>query len=161
MSTDIAKQKLFAELVERATAASRQIISLLETEFDTLCSNKPDSLVAVTAQKKQYLLQLSQTMAEQEALLASMNLPNNAEGVKQLYRGLPAGHPWVASWMKLRKLAKTLAENNLRNGILLTQQTNHTRNALDILTGHKSSPATYQYGGRTESTRQCKSLAYA
>ena len=161
MSIDAAKQKLFSELVERAIATSRQIISLLDTEFDALTGQNPQVLESVITEKKQYLINMTQVMAEQEALLSSLNLPNDKQGVERLYANLPDSHPWRKSWFKLKQLAKTLAENNLRNGVMLSQRTETTRKSLDILTGHQSSPAVYKYGGRTESTRQSKSLAYA
>ena len=104
---------------------------------------------------------MTQVMAEQEALLSSLNLPNDKQGVEALYSNLPESHPWRKSWFKLKQLAKTLAEHNLRNGIMLSQRTETTRQSLDILTGHQSSPAAYQYGGKTESYRESKSLAYA
>jgi len=148
MSIDAAKQKLFAGLVERAIATSRQIISLLDTEFDALTSQKPQVLESVIAEKKQYLINMTQVMAEQE-------------GVEILYSNLPDAHPCRKNWLKLKQLAKILAEKNLRNGVMLSQRTETTRKSLDILTGHQSSPAVYKYGGKTESSRQSKSLAYA
>jgi flagella synthesis protein FlgN len=161
MSIDTAKQKLFSGLVDRAIATSRQIISLLETEFDALTGQHPEILDAIIKEKKQYLISMSQIMAEQEALLSSLQLPNDKQGVEALYANLPDTHPWWENWLKLKQLAKTLAESNLRNGIMLSQRTDATRQSLDILTGHQSSPAVYKYGGRTESCRQSNSLAYA
>jgi flagellar biosynthesis/type III secretory pathway chaperone len=161
MSIDTAKQKLFSGLVERAIVSSRQIISLLETEFDALTGSKPEILDSIINEKKQHLIKISQIMAEQEALLSSLHLSNDKNGVEILYANLPDSHPWRQSWSKLKQLAKTLAESNLRNGILLSQRTETTRKSLDILTGHQSSPAVYKYGGKTESVRQSKSLAYA
>ena len=161
MSIDTAKQKLFSGLVERAIATSRQVISLLETEFDALTHQSPEILESIIMEKKQHLIAMSQIMAEQETLLSSLQLPNNKDGVEALYANLPESHPWRENWMKLKQLAKILAESNLRNGIMLSQRTDATRRSLDILTGHQSSPDVYKYGGRTESSRQSKSLAYA
>ncbi len=161
MSIDAAKQKFFAELVEKSIITSRQIISLLDTEFDALTGQSPKVLETVTTEKKQYLIAMTQLMAEQEALLSSLNLPNNKQGVELLYADLDNAHPWKESWLKLKQLAKVLAENNLRNGILLSQRTETTRQSLDILTGHQSTPAAYKYGGKTDAYRESKSLAYA
>lgn len=161
MNIDMARQKLFAELTEKAVATSRQIISMLDTEFEALTGNNPTFLETVVNDKKQYLISIGQIMAEQESLLSSMNLPHDKTGVEALYANLPANHPWRDSWKKLQKLAKMLADKNLRNGITATQHTDHTRKALDILTGHHSDQPTYQYGGKTESYRQSNSLAYA
>ena len=161
MSIDAAKQKLFSGLVERAIASSRQIISLLDTEFDALTGQNPQVLESVITEKKQYLINMTQVMAEQEVLLSSLNLPNDKQGVEILYASLPDAHPWRKNWLKLKKLAKVLAEKNLRNGVMLSQRTETTRKSLDILTGHPSSPSVYKYGGKTDSTRQSKSLAYA
>lgn len=162
MSIDTAKQKLFASLVEKAIIASRQIISLLDTEFDALSGNKPEVLQNLTEEKKQHLITLSQVMAEQESLLASMQLSNDANGVKILYANLPDNHEWKASWLKLKKLAKTMADSNLRNGIMLQQRTESTRAALNILTGRNNEQSTtYQYGGRTSNSSESKILACA
>ena len=162
MSIDTAKQKLFATLVDKAIIASRQINSLLETEFDALSGNKPEVLQSLIEEKKQHLISLSQVMAEQESLLYSMQLSNDAEGVKILYANIPSDHEWIKNWSKLKKLAQTMADNNLRNGIMLQQRTDSTRAALSILTGRNQEQAsTYQYGGRTNNTHESKILAYA
>ena len=100
-------------------------------------------------------------MAEQEALLSSLSLTNDKHGVEALYTNLPESHPWRQSWRKLKQLAKTMAEHNLRNGIMLSQRTETTRKSLDILTGQQSTPTAYKYGGKTETYRESKSLAYA
>ena len=162
MSIDTAKQKLFASLVDKAIIASRQVNSLLETEFDALSGNKPEVLKSLIEEKKQHLIALSQVMAEQESLLFSMQLTNDAKGVTTLYANLSSDHEWVKNWAKLKKLAQSMADNNLRNGIMLQQRTETTRAALNILTGRQNDQATtYQYGGRTKSSHESKILAYA
>ena len=100
-------------------------------------------------------------MAEQHSLLSSLQLTHDASGVARLYANLPQDHVWRKNWSLLQKLAKTMAENNLRNGILVSQHTDNTRKALDILTGHRSEQPVYQYGGKTEAGRRSNSLAYA
>jgi len=161
MTIDSAKQKLFSDLVDKAVIASRQLISMLDSEFDALTGNSPGALESIVASKKQYLIAISNIMAEQNSLLLSLQLTHDTAGVEKLYRGLPPNHPSRKSWAKLQNLAKTMAEKNLRNGIMLSQHTENTRKALDILTGHRSNEPVYQYGGKTESSRQSNSLAYA
>lgn len=161
MNIDTAKQKLFSDLVDKAIIASRQLISMLETEFDALTGNSPGQLEAIVNEKKQYLIQISNIMEEQNSLLASLQLNRDANGVATLYANLPEDHVCKQNWSKLQKLAKTMAEYNIRNGILVSQHTDNTRRALDILTGHQSEQPVYQYGGKAVSARQSKSLAYA
>lgn len=161
MNTDMSRQKLFAGLVEQALSASRQLLALLQTEFEVLSGNSADVLEKIVQEKKTHLIKISQVMAEQEALLASMGLGNDRAGVEQLYAGLPADHGWVQQWQKLRQLARLLSENNLRNGVMLSQRMDTTRKSLDILTHQPSSADSYQYAGKAESYRQSKSLAYA
>ena len=161
MNIDSAKQKLFSGLVEKAIVSSRQLISMLDSEFDALTGNSPSLLKTIVNEKKQYLIQLSNIMAEQHSLLASMQLAHDKQGVARLYANLPAEHPWKKSWSRLQTLAKTLSEKNLRNGILLSQHTDNTRKALDILTGHRGEQPIYQYGGKTDAGRRSNSLAYA
>ena len=161
MLNDTAKQKLFADLVSKAIITARQLISMLDTEFDALSGNSPALLESIIQEKKKYLIEMSNIMAEQQTLLSSMNLRHDKDGVAKLYANLPENHPCWKNWKRLQVLAKKLADSNLRNGILLSQHTNNTRKALYILTGHRSDQPVYQYGGKTESARQSKSLAYA
>jgi flagellar biosynthesis/type III secretory pathway chaperone len=161
MNTDSAKQKLFSDLVDKAIIASRQLISMLDTEYDALTGNNPGLLEDIVNGKKQHLIAISNIMAEQQSLLASLQLSHDTKGVARLYSSLPNDHASKKNWLKLRSLAKTLADSNLRNGILLSQHTANTRKALDILTGHHSEQPLYQYGGKTLSNRQSNSLAYA
>lgn len=161
MNIDTAKQKLFSDLVDKAIIASRQLISMLETEFDALTGKSPGQIQAIVNEKKQYLIQISNIMEEQNSLLASLQLNRDAKGVARLYENLPESHEWKKNWSRLQNLAKTMSEYNMRNGILVSQHTDHTRKALDILTGNRSEQPVYKYGGKTESTRQSKSLAYA
>jgi len=161
MSIDTAKQKLFANLMEKAIATSRQLISMLDSEFEALTGNSPVLLDNIINEKKQHLIGISQIMAEQQSLLASMQLTHDEKGVSSLLSTIPANHPWKKNWAKLQKLARIMAEKNLRNGILLSQHTKSTRKALDILTGHRSEPEVYQYGGKSKSRHQSNSIAYA
>jgi len=161
MNTDIARQKLFSTLVDQAIITSRQLISMLESEFEALSANSPDLLDTIVEEKKQYLLKLSQIMAEQNSLLSSVELTCDAKGVETLYANLPETHSAKKNWNTLQTLAKVMAENNLRNGIMLSQHTENTRNALNILTGGNNDKPTYQYGGKTQAYRQNNSLAYA
>lgn len=161
MNIDTAKQKLFSDLVDKAIITSRQINSMLESEFDALTGNSPSLLETIVNEKKQYLIEMSHIMAEQHSLLSSLQLSHDAQGVSMLYANLPGDHAWRKNWSKLQSFAKLIAGNNLRNGILVSQHTENTRKALDILTGHQSEQPVYQYGGKTESSRRSNSLAYA
>ena len=161
MNIDNAKQKLFSDLVEKAIINSRQLISMLDSEFDALTGSNPSLLETIVNEKKQYLIQMSNIMAEQNSLLSSLQLTHDKHGVSTLYANLPEDHGWQKNWSKLQNLAKIMAEKNLRNGILLSQHTDNTRKALDILTGHRSEQPTYQYGGKTDNSRRSNSLAYA
>ena len=161
MTTDTAKQKLFSDLVSKAIITARQLISMLDSEFDALSGNSPALLESIITEKKKYLIEMSNIMAEQQTLLSAMNLTHDKKGVAILYANLPQNHDSWKNWKRLQILAKKLADNNLRNGILLSQHTDNTRKALDILTGHRSEQPVYQYGGKTESARQSNSLAYA
>ena len=53
MNTDIARQKLFSTLVDQAIITSRQLISMLESEFEALSANSPDLLDTIVEEKKQ------------------------------------------------------------------------------------------------------------
>jgi flagella synthesis protein FlgN len=161
MQFDIAKMKLFSDLVNKAIGHSRQVISMLESEFDALSGNNADVLKQISNEKKQYLVAISQVMAEQQSLLQSLGLTHDKTGVETLYGSLPENHPARNNWKKLQKLAREMAEKNLRNGVMLSHHTENTRKALDILTGSRSDAPAYQYGGRTSAYRQNRSLAYA
>ncbi|MGD2119593.1 MAG: flagellar protein FlgN [Chromatiales bacterium] len=161
MQTDNAKQKLFSDIVNKAIALSRQLSSALDNEFEALASNSPERLEKTVAEKKQFLVQLGNVLAEQNSLLCSMDLTLDDAGVQRLYASLVPEHPARKAWKTLQTLAKNLAEQNLRNGVMLSQCTNRTRNALDILTGQRYEKPVYQYGGKTEGYRQSRSLAIA
>lgn len=161
MQIDAARQKLFADLVEQAIVVSRQLISLLEAEYQALTGTHPAQLQQIVEEKKPALVQISNVMAEQASLLSALELSHDANGVDRLYANLPDDHPWRKSWQRLQVLARNLAEHNLRNGILLNQQAQNTRRSLDILTGNQTEQPVYQYGGRQEATRRSNSLAYA
>ena len=161
MQIEVAKQKLFYDLINKAIASSRQVISLLDSEFDALSKNQMEVLNKIIAEKKTHLVAIGQVMTEQQALLSSLGLPNDKTGVAQLFGNLPDNHPAQKSWHKLQKLAKDLADKNLRNGVMLSHATENTRKALDIITGQRSDAPAYQYGGRTSAYRQNNSLAYA
>ena len=161
MHIDKAKQKLFADIVNKAIVASRQLASALDNEFEGLAGNDAKLFEAIINEKKTHLIQLNNVLAEQNSLLGSMNLTADNAGVQQLYADLEAGHPARKAWGTLQTLAKNLAEQNLRNGVLLSQCTDRTRLALDILTGQRSEKPVYQYGGKSEGYRQSRSLAYA
>jgi len=161
MQIEIGKQKLFSDLVNKAIINSRQVVSLLDSEFDALAKNQIDILNKIIAEKKQYLIKIGQVMSEQEALLSSLGLPHDKTGVAQLYASLPETHSVHKNWAKLQSLAKDMADKNLRNGVMLSHATENTRKALDLLTGQRSDAPAYQYGGRTKAYRQNRSLAYA
>ncbi len=161
MNIDVAKQKLFSDLVNKAIGHSRQVISMLESEFDALTGNNAEILQNIVNEKKGYLVAIGNVMAEQQSLLVSLGLTHDKKGVETLYASLPDKHPAKNNWAKLQKLAKDMAEKNLRNGVLLSHHTENTRKALDIITGRQSDAPAYQYGGRTSAYRQNRSLAYA
>ena len=161
MHTDSAKQKLFSDIVDKAIVLSRQLISVLDNEFEALSGNSPERLEKTIAEKKNHLIQLNNVLAEQNSLLSSMQLTLNDAGVQQLYSGLESGHPARKAWKTLQTLAKNLAEQNLRNGVMLSQCTERTRTALDIITGQRTEKPVYQYGGKTVNQRQSRSLAFA
>ena len=47
MGIDLAKQKLFSDLVGKAVIAARQLNSMLESEFDALTGNSPALLESI------------------------------------------------------------------------------------------------------------------
>ncbi|OOZ37706.1 flagella synthesis protein FlgN [Solemya velesiana gill symbiont] len=136
------QQQILANILSAEVATAKQLKQLLEREYKSLSSGKPDQILAVARDKETVLHQMQQHDIERERFLGSRQ-----EQSSTILDNLPPGSTAGKLWLELQELAVALHQQNAINGGMVNVGQRHTRQALDILSGKQHDGDTYGPGG--------------
>ncbi len=151
------------QLVVNALQLAQQLRHELNLEADALKKNQPAELINnIAANKKQLATQLEQFNSQLGQVLATENLPNNQESIKEYFRraetaGLPAAG-LTGNWTQLMLVCADCRSLNEQNGAGIDLLSRHTKRSLDILKGKPEFANTYGSDGSTQSDRYSRTL---
>jgi len=151
------------QLISNALKLAQQLHQELSREADALKKTQQAELINnLAAHKKQLVSQLEQFNAQITQVLATENLPNNQESVREYFKraetaGLQTAES-IANWAQLMTVCAKCKSLNEQNGASIDLLSRHTKRSLDILKGKPESANTYGSDGRAQSDRQTHTL---
>ena len=156
------------KLVLNALHLTGQLYQQLTREADTLKKSPHTELInTIAANKKQLVMQLEQFNMQCGQVLATEDLPNNQEGIKNYFQraeaaGLPTAES-INNWAQIQFICSECRTLNEQNGAGIELLTYHTKRSLHILKGKTNASNTYGPDGAAQSdplTRTLISVEY-
>ncbi|MGZ4968367.1 MAG: flagella synthesis protein FlgN [Methylobacter sp.] len=151
------------QLICNALKLAQQLHQELNREADALKKTQQAELINdIAANKKQLVLQLEQFNTQITQVLATENLPNNQESIREYFKraetaGLQTTES-IGNWAQLMNVCAECKKLNEQNGASIDLLSRHTKRSLDILKGKSESANTYGSDGRAQSDRQIHTL---
>ena len=151
------------QLICNALKLAQQLHQELNREADALKKTQQAELINnIAANKKQLVLQLEQFNTQITQVLATENLLNNQESVREYFKraetaGLQTTES-IGNWAQLMNVCAECKILNEQNGASIDLLSRHTKRSLDILKGKSEFANTYGSDGRTQSDRQIHTL---
>ncbi|MGZ5006636.1 MAG: flagella synthesis protein FlgN [Methylobacter sp.] len=142
---------------------AQQLHQELSREADTLKTNQQVELIGdIAASKKQLVSQLEQFNTQLAQVLATEQLPNNQESIKEYLRraeaiGLQTSES-VGNWQQLMLVCAACRDMNEQNGASIDLLSRHTKRSLDILKGKPEFANTYGSDGSAQTERRSHTL---
>ena len=141
-------------------APAQHLLELLQTESLALHGRDMPLLEEILAQKQALIILLEQHGRKRSEILASLNLPTNRQGLKQLASHSSIGDQLLAQSDVLTDLLAQCQAANVNNGQSILVQQAATANQLKILTGGEP-PALYDARGSTSKLAKPRPLSQA
>lgn len=135
------------------------LLQTLEQERHSLMQDDAAGIEGLTILKRQQLVCLAQRLGDRDRLLSGLGLPAGTQGTEQLVRTAVPDSPLAQLWQQLQNDARLLQDSNERNGSILVMAQQHTRQALDILTGQTVQNRTYGPSGQPRTGRPSQAIA--
>ena len=128
------------QLILNALQLAQQLHQELNREADALKNTQQAELINnIAANKKQLVVQLEQFNTQITQVLATEQLPNNQESIKEYFnRAKAAGlitAESVGNWAQLMIVCAECRNLNEQNGAGIDLLSRHTKRSLDILKG--------------------------
>jgi flagella synthesis protein FlgN len=151
------------QLILNALQLAQQLHQELNREADALKNTQQAELINnIAANKKQLVVQLEQFNTQITQVLATEQLPNNQESIKEYFnRAKAAGlitAESVDNWAQLMIVCAECRNLNEQNGAGIDLLSRHTKRSLDILKGKPAVATTYGSDGSTQSERHSHTL---
>jgi flagella synthesis protein FlgN len=136
------------KLILNTLNLTEQLHQQLAQEAETLKKSARNQLIdTITANKKQLVMQLEQLNTQYGQILATENLPNNQDGIKEYFQraeaiGLSATET-LMTWAQIQAICSECRTLNEQNGASIELLAHHTKRALQILKGKPQGTNTY------------------
>ena len=154
---------LTESLSAEADIAAR-LLSLLQEEAVVLAGNDHNAVLALSHRKQLLAEQLAESERVRCQRLGEIGLPTHLPVLEKALRDIGAEEA-SATCRNLKRTALACNERNCKNGLLVENRLQHTRRALEIITGRTFEPegygATYGQRGRVGRRSGGRSLALA
>ncbi|MDO9267729.1 MAG: flagellar protein FlgN [Methylobacter sp.] len=154
---------IIEQLILNALQLAQQLHQELNREADALKKTQQAELINnIAANKKQLVVQLEQFNTQITQVLATEQLPNNQESIKEYFKRaetaglLPAQS--IGNWAQLMIACAECRNLNEQNGAGIDLLSRHTKRSLDILKGKPEFANTYGSDGSTQSDRYTHTL---
>ncbi|MDP1665076.1 MAG: flagellar protein FlgN [Methylobacter sp.] len=154
---------IIEQLILNALQLAQQLHQELNREADALKKTQQAELINnIAANKKQLVVQLEQFNTQITQVLATEQLPNNQESIKEYFKRaetaglLPAQS--IGNWAQLMIACAECRNLNEQNGAGIDLLSRHTKRSLDILKGKPAFVNTYGSDGSTQSDRYTHTL---
>lgn len=134
------------QLINDDFAPAQQLLELLQTESLALHGRDMPLLEEILAHKQALIILLEQHGRKRSEILASLNLPTDRSGLKQLAGQSSIGDQLLSQGDALTDLIAQCQAANVKNGQSIQIQQAATANQLKILTGGEA-PALYNASG--------------
>ncbi|MCX7101654.1 MAG: flagellar protein FlgN [Methylobacter sp.] len=151
------------QLVINALQLATELLGELNREAESLKNTQESEVINnIAATKKQLALQLEQFNGQLTQVLATENLLNDQESIKEYFkRGEAAGlkiSETVGNWVQLMLVCGECRNLNEQNGAGIELLSRHTKRSLDILKGKSEFSNTYGADGSTQSDKSTHRL---
>ena len=158
------KQQELLTLLQREVNQVRNLMHLLEQEYDALADQRTENLEDVVRRKQDAIAELEGIGKQREHLLVAMNTTTD-EQLKLAASKPAANRPLSELWNELVLLAEKCQEMNRINGSIVDLVSRQSRHALDILQGispnTSSTPELYDRSGYKTVSAKSHSLTKA
>ncbi|MDO9049683.1 MAG: flagellar protein FlgN [Methylobacter sp.] len=151
------------QLILNALKLAQQLHQELSREADALKKTQQVELINnIAANKKQLVVQLEQFNTQITQVLATEQLPNDQESVREYFKraetaGLLTAES-IGNWAQLMIVCAECRNLNEQNGAGIDLLSRHTKRSLDILKGKPEFANTYGSDGSTQSDRYTHTL---
>jgi flagella synthesis protein FlgN len=144
------------KLIFNALHLTGRLYWQLSQEADILGkSPQADVIAAIAATKKQLVMQLEQFHQQCGQILATEQLPNNRDGMRNYFKraqnvGLPVAEV-MDQWTQIQRVCGECRTLNEKNGAGIELLAYHAKRSLQILKGGPRDSNTYGPDGATQS----------
>jgi len=151
------------QLILNALKLAQQLHQELSREADALKKTQQVELINnIAANKKQLVVQLEQFNTQITQVLATEQLPNDQESVREYFKraetaGLLTAES-IGNWAQLMIVCAECRNLNEQNGAGIDLLSRHTKRSLDILKGKPEFANTYGSDGSTQIDRYTHTL---
>lgn len=148
-------------------SAVEQMQRLLADEYQALAKADSDHLIRIAAAKQKAMVEIDESRARMDSLLAHWALPAGAEGMKaliaqcrgQVNPGIAAeGRDLPTLWQRLSKALQEVRRQNGINGSIIAESDRRLRDLLGTVRGQKETRL-YGQNGRDTHYSSGRSLA--
>ena len=141
--------KLFNAQLMQGISVLEQLEKLLEQERDALSNRELEQIQDSITEKQGLINRYLKINKERVALLESLGLTANNEGVEKLIANAPAvAQPVLTeSWRKLQEKLEVLQERNKVNGLISSRNLKNVEQLLSIMSGRSAKDRLYNQKG--------------
>lgn len=146
MNTDN-KIQAFIKLLQDATSASTDLQKLLKQEMQLLASRKFEDLNEVLTQKMEIIDQLESQDKKRSELLSSAGYSADETGTKNFLSDNKS-QELTSAWQELMEIIKECQIINQSNGMVVSKNQAHIKQAMNIITGGNNSGTNDTYNNK-------------
>jgi flagella synthesis protein FlgN len=151
----------FLQILNQETAQAKQLLDLLQQEFQLLKANPGKALKSLLAQKRSQLKVVEQSVIAHHQFLQQQKLSPDRRGT-EAYLEQCGGEPSLTeAWQAYLDMAQACKRQNEINGGAIAVNQRQVNQALTLLLGLGDSNKTYGPSGESRPTRSSKTLGKA
>lgn len=159
MADSVHTQSLIATL-ENLCGQLSQLYKILQLEETALAKNIYTEIEKLATQKTEFTHLVEQTEQQRRHNCALLNISTDSDGLRALVRQVDSATKTqiIKLWQRVMTLGQHCSTQNQLNGILVSHQQRHAREALNILRGHFGITSMYSNRGAQEAEQPRHSL---
>ena len=154
-------EQQLASLLNHEIACLKQLLAILDREFESLTTSDINAIEAATTDKNVALESQAQSTLSRQNFVTASSFANSDEGLQQLIASCDNHSELKATYAQLTSLAQQCRNTNRTNGRLILKKQGQTRNALNIIRQADSNPSTYSDQGGAIANPSTRSLGKA
>ncbi len=154
-------QQRLLQILERESEQIRDLLEMLEQEFQLIKTNPGKALEELLTQKRQQLKQVEQSTLAHHRFLQQQGLSSDREGTKSYLEKCLENQSLQTAWNSYLELLQACQKQNEINGGAVALNQRQVNQALNLLLGIGEGNQTYGRSGESRPARPSSTLGKA